>query len=281
MVSEIKILKIGYCAQLEKMAVKNGRLKTIEFPATAVLIKHEQRGYILFDTGYGEAFFEATKKFPYNLYKKVTPVYLKAEETIIAQLKKMNISAKDIKYIILSHFHADHIAGCRDFPNAKFLCSKVEYETIKNKKGFSALKEGFIPALLPQNFSDRTIFFEDQKIKKFPVVNTAFKRAIDLFGDETLYIVKLSGHTKGHYGLFLQDHQGKYYFFVGDACWSKKSFKEGILPHYFAGFIIKDKRSYQENVKKLYTLYRENTYIKIIPSHCKETLESLMEDKSE
>jgi glyoxylase-like metal-dependent hydrolase (beta-lactamase superfamily II) len=277
----MKILKIGYCTQLEKMAVKNGRLKTMEFPATVVLIKHEKIGYILFDTGYGEAFFEATQKFPYNLYKKVTPVYLKGEETVIEQLKKMNISAKDIKYIILSHFHADHIAGCRDFPNAKFLCSKVEYETIKTKKGLSALKEGFIPALLPQDFSDRTIFFEDQKIKKFPIVNTAFKKGIDLFGDETLYAIKLVGHTKGHYGLFLQDKQRKNYFFVGDACWSKKAFEEGILPHSFAGFIMKDQRSYKENIKKLYTLYRENKHIKIIPSHCKKTIESLMEEKNE
>ncbi|TCO69356.1 MBL fold metallo-hydrolase [Marinisporobacter balticus] len=276
---ELKILKTGYCIQLEKISIKEGRFKTIKFPAMVVLIKHPKQGYILFDTGYSHHFFKETKKFPYSIYKKITPVYLEESETVVSQLKKLNLSAKDIQYIILSHFHSDHISGCKDFPNAKFICSKVGYESIQNKKGISALKEGFIPNLLPMDFSDRIIFFEERQITKFPIIETPFDHVIDLFGDKRIYAVLLSGHTKGHYGIFLKSNN-QYYFFIGDACWSSKTFEEYLLPHFIANFIMKDKKSYMENVKKLYTLHKAHPHIHIIPSHCLYTVEEAIKNVS-
>ncbi|QZY54022.1 MBL fold metallo-hydrolase [Crassaminicella profunda] len=276
---KIDILVSGYCTQLEKIVIRGGRLKHIKFPSMVVLLRHPVYGYILFDTGYASHFFTETKKFPYWIYSKITPVYLNENEAVKKQLQKMGVKAEEIQYIILSHFHADHIAGCKDFPNAKFICSKVAYEKVKSKRGICALKEAFIPRLLPNDFEERGIYFEEMKKDSFPLTDTSFEEAIDLFGDKSIYAVHLEGHTKGHYGIFTKDHKEKDYFFVGDACWSDKAYEENLLPHWIANLVNKDQKNYKATIKNISLLYKRHPKINIIPSHCLSTIQKNLKTK--
>ncbi len=117
----------------EKIAYSKGTWKQICFPATVGLLQHPELGYILFDTGYARHFKEATKKFPYSVYAKLTPVHFTEEQSIKQQLLLDGIQPEEIKYIILSHFHGDHTAGLPDFPKAKILTFAKAYEDIKEK----------------------------------------------------------------------------------------------------------------------------------------------------
>lgn len=267
----IKIFKTGYCIHPEKAAIKIGSFKPIKFPASFALITHPTKGYILFDTGYSLKFYEETKNFPYNIYAKITPVHISKQETASKQLETLGIAPEEISYIILSHFHADHIGGCSDFPNAKFICSKKEYMFLKDKKGFSALKNVFIPKLLPSDFFNRTIFIESKKLTKLPIVNEEFPVGYDLFDDGSILAVKLEGHSKGQFGIFLTA-ENKSYFFIGDACWLSKSYKELVPPSKIANIIMSDYNMFINNVDKLHSFNIKHPHIKIIPSHCSDTL---------
>ena len=55
-------------------------------------------------------FFEATKKYPNKLYANLTKVFLKKSEEVKEQLKENNIDCNEIKHIVISHFHADHVS---------------------------------------------------------------------------------------------------------------------------------------------------------------------------
>jgi len=123
----------GYCEASEHHVLRGKKKKQIRFYATWGHIEHPEHGHILFDTGYTHRFFEETKKFPFNLYAKSTPAFLKPEEEAINQLKAKGIAAKDVSFVIISHFHADHIAGLKDFPNATFICSKTAHDEIKDR----------------------------------------------------------------------------------------------------------------------------------------------------
>ena len=112
----------GYCTHPEFVAIKGGSYKKVKFAALCALITHPKHGKILYDTGYSENFYQATKKAPFQIYAKVTPVFVNNEDKVFTKLEQDKTA--DIKKVILSHFHADHIGGLRDFPEAEYIYTK-------------------------------------------------------------------------------------------------------------------------------------------------------------
>ena len=55
---EFTILKVGHCNHPQCVAARGTGFKSVEFPALCFLIKHPDKGYILYDTGYEHYFFE-------------------------------------------------------------------------------------------------------------------------------------------------------------------------------------------------------------------------------
>ena len=55
----------------------------------------------------------------------------------------------DIDGIIISHFHADHIAGLRDFTDVACVCSGAGWHHVRTLRGLAVLREAFIPGLIP------------------------------------------------------------------------------------------------------------------------------------
>ena len=269
---EIKISHAGYCHNIERITIKGGKWKNIKFPAMFALIKHPKLGFILYDTGYSSAFFEQTKKFPYSIYGAITPVHCSKDDEAVSQLEKLGILPDDIRYIIISHFHADHISGLRSFPNSTFICSRKGYESIKHKKGLSALKEAFIPNLLPNDFDNRVIFFEDSPVSTITCkgVHEFYPVGYDLFSDNSIKAILLEGHADKQYGILLQNEFGEDVFFIADATWSSEAYRELKYPHSLAKLIMHDKSSYYNNLNNIHLISKKNPSIHIIPSHCIE-----------
>lgn len=266
----LKLFQCGYCVHPEKIAVKDGSWKKVKFPALVGLIHHPEHGYILFDTGYAEHFFQATRHFPYSLYPKITPVYFNEEESIKAQLEEIGISSSEISYIIISHFHGDHIGGLLDFPEAKFICLKKAYRYIQYKKGFSAIKNGFLPDLLPSNFTERVIFLDERASIKLSDKLAPYKEGWDVFQDGSIIAVDLSGHAVGQIGVFLKDQEKGNVFLCADACWQSRAYRERVLPNPLAYIIMPEVTSYKENIDRLHEFYKRHPDWKIIPTHCQE-----------
>ncbi|MDN4494849.1 MBL fold metallo-hydrolase [Ureibacillus aquaedulcis] len=271
-----KLFQAGYCTHDAKVALKDEPSYEMKFPAMVALLKHPIKGYILFDTGYTERFYEETKKFPFSIYAKITPVYVKAEDSILAQLEKENIFADEIRYIFLSHFHADHMCGLKDFPNSIFICSKEAYHSVKTKKGIGAAKSAYIPDLLPSDFEERALFIEDTKTapvgsQTSSMISKVFQKPLyDLWGDGSCLAINLSGHAKGQFGLIFEDEKKETVFLVADSVWRSAAFRENRPPSKLAYFIMDNAKEYKENFGKIVRLHALEKGIKIIPSHCEE-----------
>lgn len=268
--TEVRIFKTGCCHHPEFITLKGGAWKKCEFPAISVLIRHPQHGLLLFDTGYSEAFLNETKRFPNKLYRMITPVTYQPEQSIKAQLQAIDIAPEDIKYIILSHYHADHISGLNDFPNARYIASRQAYDELSKTNSLISLKNGFLPGLLPADFETRLLPIEKMHESNLPSPLYPFTEGFDVFGDGTLYLVELPGHALGHYGLFINSENPQ--FFIGDACWSRDTFEKLRLPNKIANLIFTDKNAYIATVHKLHHLWQRNNNIKIIPSHCSQSI---------
>lgn len=257
----------GYCTSHRHMVLAGAPHGECKFPALVGLIEHPERGPVLFDTGYTSRFFTQTRSFPASLYAMMTPVFYQEEDAIANQLLARGIDPKDVGTVILSHFHADHVAGAQDFPRARFLYYESAYQKLKHLKGFAALKHAFLPGLLPKDFEDRAIAAErlpGTSLDYHPFVNGK-----DLFGDGTVVLVDLPGHAYGHYGAFINAEDGAY-FMVADACWLSEAYRKFILPHPFAQFIFPDKQAYKETLHNIHQLHQLRDDIQIIPAHCEE-----------
>ncbi|MGU3842417.1 MBL fold metallo-hydrolase, partial [Vibrio diabolicus] len=101
---KIKIFEAGHCVHPGFVVKPGSGIKPRAFPAAVALIQHPTQGNILFDTGYHEHFFSATRPFPERFYAWTTPCRYKKEHGIVAQLAKENLKPHDIEHLVLSHF---------------------------------------------------------------------------------------------------------------------------------------------------------------------------------
>ena len=263
MKTTLQLLQAGYCTQQEWIALRGGRRKTIRFPATVGLIRHAEKGIILFDTGYSLRNYTAIHGLALTLFSKLLPVYVAENETVISQLKALGIAPEDVKYILVSHFHADHCGGLRDFPEAVFITLAESYEFTKQLSPFQAATKGAIKSLIPDDFEKRTLFLSRSGAGFNNTLLPPFPEAHDLWGDGSMILVPLEGHFRGQFGLWLDCGS----FMVADACWLKKSFEENILPHPLAFLLMDDVPAFRQNLQRLHEFHKMNPGVTIIPSH--------------
>jgi len=269
----VKVFSAGYCTQLESMVIKGGRYKNVKIPALFALIEHPTKGHILFDTGYSSHFYEATKTFPYKLHAWLIPVFCKPEEGPAQQLQAQGIDPRSIESIILSHFHSDHVAGLKDFPDAQFIYFENAYDAVKGKTGFDAVRRGYLPDLLPSDLEQRSSVVGDNSVIQLDDDYRPFEQGYDLLGDGSLVAVELPGHAHGQMGIFLQDEQGQHVFLAADACWYSQAYRELRYPHPLANLVQADGKAYKETLKKLHQLHKHRPDLLIVPSHCPEMQE--------
>jgi glyoxylase-like metal-dependent hydrolase (beta-lactamase superfamily II) len=266
----LELFAAGYCRHPEFLTLAGGTIRPVSFPAGFALITHPERGYILFDTGYSARFFQETSKLPALLYRWITPVIFKEEDSALNQLKRLGIEAEEIRFIILSHFHGDHIAGLRDFPAAAILYKGEAYNAVKGLGAFAAVKAAYLPGLLPGDFAERSLLMEDAArrtlSREFP-----FEHGYDLFGDGSLIAVDVPGHAAGQIGLFLTTDAGPH-FLCADAVWSSRAYRERRKPHAAARLIMSSPEQYEDSFQRLCSLHEQYPHIEIVPSHCAEAL---------
>ncbi len=277
---KINLLQCGYCHGRESVVLKGGRKTKLVFPALVGLLQHPVHGNILFDTGYSERFYEVTAKWPEKITAWLLPTFVKPEESALNQLKAMGIEAETVNYIIVSHFHVDHICGLKDFPNAKFVCSAAALYNALKSKGFSSITKGVMPGLIPSDMAQRSWIFDTDK--KVSQENDEILGAIyDLFGDSSIKIVELPGHHNGQIGVILKDEKGDPLFLCADICWLSDSYRENRLPSSITKLLITDWKAYKTSIDKVHHYYKKHPEVPIIPTHCLKAIGELRVQKPE
>ena len=266
---ELTLMSDGWCEQLEHIACRGGKFRRIRFASMFALIRHPQFGPIIFDTGYTSRFFSETRRFPEKFYRLVTPVQLNEAGDVAAQLQARGIAPGEVRHVIVSHFHADHIGGLKDFPNAKFHCTRAAFDSVKPLRGWRAVKHAFLPGLMPSDFQERAVFAEDAPLVRLPASHAPFAEARDLFGDGSLLAVDLPGHAAGQLGVFLTTTDGRDCLLAAYACWLSRQYQKCLMPHAIVRLLV-DWPAYQITLQKLHQLHLNRPALRIIPAHCAE-----------
>jgi glyoxylase-like metal-dependent hydrolase (beta-lactamase superfamily II) len=265
----------GFCLAKESHAIRSGKNNNIHFHALWGLIKHPSKGLILFDTGYTRRFYDLTAAYPSKVYAKLTKVNINEENEVSTQLNRNEVNPMEIEHVIISHFHADHVGGLKDFPNANFYCSKAAYEQFSSIPNIISFSKGILKKLIPDDFKDRLKFIEDISEQNRHEI---FKKTFDLFGDGSLEIVQLPGHAAGQIGLILETNR-THYFLVADAVWLRETYEFGILPNQIVRLFFHSWRDYKASLNQIRTYSQTHPETKIIPSHCWASYKDLISTK--
>ena len=267
---ETHFLQAGYCRHPEAVTLAGGRLGSIVFPTLVGLLLHPIEGPILFDTGYDEAFLQATTPFPERLYRWLTPPTISAESAVSAQLGRFSLAPDDIRWVVVSHFHADHIAGLHAFSGARILCSRRGLEAARTGGGARALLGGVLRRLIPPDIDGRLVHFEDRPRVALPTAFRPFDEGADLFGDGALLAVELPGHCPGHWGLVSRAEDDGFHFMAADAAWSSRAIRENRPPPGITTAILGRTLPYRETLGRLHRMVCDAPDVIVTPSHCAE-----------
>ena len=237
------------------MALKGSGLRVCKFPARVWLLEtHDKRW--LWDTGYASWFARYTQSGVFRIYRQVTPVYFDPQDALQQQLIAQGLKPTDISAIILSHFHADHIAGLRDFPQVPCICSGEGWQQVRDLRGFSALRQAFIPGLIPENFESTVQFMEGFPLVTLPPELAPFTQGYSLPGsDDHIVLVPLPGHAAGHIGAFVLTDEG-WVLLAADAAWAPANYSELRGPSRLANLVMSDPAAYWQTLTRLNQLWQ-------------------------
>lgn len=175
----VQVNKLGLFSQDETYEGQSA-----EFADAFYVISHPN-GNLMWDAGLPENLVGLKK--PYTTPDGAFTVSRK--DSVIHQLKRIGLTPSDFDYISLSHSHFDHTGHANVFKEATWLVQEAEYDFVtseesreKNEDSYNAIK-GLT------------------HIKKI-------KGDYDVFGDGSVVLKFMPGHTPGHQVLFvdLKEH---------------------------------------------------------------------------
>ncbi|TGT17315.1 MBL fold metallo-hydrolase, partial [Mesorhizobium sp. M3A.F.Ca.ET.174.01.1.1] len=94
------------------MILRGGSWQSVRLRVRYGLILHPVAGAVLIDTGYTqEALSGERRGRMLRLYGALLKPELNAAEQVLPVLSRFGLSPDDIRTVIVTHFHADHISG--------------------------------------------------------------------------------------------------------------------------------------------------------------------------
>jgi N-acyl homoserine lactone hydrolase len=220
----------------------------------AYAVRHPSEGTVLIDTGFHPDASESLRKDFGTLmglfFRGLTP----ADPPFDEQLHAVGIGTGEVERVLMTHLHVDHTSGMRLLPNAKFVCTRDEWEATKAR---SAAGKGYVAHHLPPESRTALVDFEASGEPYGP-----FSKTIDLFGDGSIRLISTPGHTPGHQSVLLRVSGGGEVLVVGDAVYTLRSLREEILPLITAG-----DKDYLRSLRELKAFSEQHPEATIVPSH--------------
>jgi metal dependent hydrolase len=264
-IEKIDYFPAGYCTSYSGLLFKGLKNEKMIFPAGVFLIKHKEKGYILYDTGYH---YDIEAKFRYCLYRLGTPVRMKKRYQISFLLQSKGINPEEIKYVILSHLHPDHLGGASFFPNARFILTEDVFEVYQKPK----LKDLIFKEFLPLDFEDRLMIIDpEQRNSSFP-----YRPICDLFGDGSLLVSSVSGHAKGQACLFIPSYN---LLIAADLCWGVNLLPYTKEMRFIPSLVQDNKRAYIKGTEFLEKVLKDGIDV-IVSRDPVERVESILHEKN-
>lgn len=166
-----------------------------------------------------------------------------------------------IDFALPTHAHWDHVCGLLDMPGLPVRMHRTEQDWVS--RGPVAPVGGVRDAL-----RDRELLIYELD---GPAVLT-FTRSHDLFGDGTVVLVDLAGHTPGSVGVLVHTRRG-WILLAGDAAWHDLQIQRMRQKPSYPGIFADEDRS--EAFRTVQRLHLARTTVTIVATHDHHATERL------
>jgi N-acyl homoserine lactone hydrolase len=196
-------------------------------PVHCYLIEHRD-GLVLFDTGEDPASVTDPEYFPTRglaglLYRRLARFAIAPEDGIDNQLRAIGSSPGDVRLVVLSHLHQDHIGGLRAFPKARIVVAQDEWSQIS---GTGPELRGYLPRHIDLPGLDwQHITFAATDADDLAPFSTRH----DLMGDGSLVLIPTPGHTRGSLSMVVRSGPTPLVL-VGDLTYDVELMARGKMP---------------------------------------------------
>src|SRR6266516_4348271 len=218
---DVAFLRCGSITLPEAIAVRGASpLALCVITYSAVLVRHPQATF-LYDTGLCANI--STYFAHQSLFIRKLLGSFELEQSLNSHLTAMGIAREEIAFALLSHLHWDHVSGIPELPGVPLRVNRVEYEAAK--LGLLDAHNGLVRQLMGDN-----------PIELFDCTGPpyeGFHASFDVFGDGSLVLVPLPGHTAGNTGLFINRSNGPRLLLLGDAAWVSQNYTRPATMHPF------------------------------------------------
>lgn len=161
--------------------------------------------------------------------------------------------AMRLDFALPTHAHWDHVSGLLDLPDLPVRLHRTEREWIGS--GATAPVGGVRDSL-------RGRAMVDYELDGAPVLT--FTRSHDLFGDHSVLLVDLAGHTPGSVGVLAHTRRG-WILIAGDAAWHAMQIEKVRQKAAYPGLLVDEDR--EQTFKTLQRLHLARHAVTIIPTH--------------
>jgi N-acyl homoserine lactone hydrolase len=163
----------------EDYNLKRDEVKDSNMGVTCYLVVHP-KGMLIYDTGLNDRLVGRP------LYENVTDGYAQIKfNTLRGQLADIGVTPSKIDYLVLSHYHWDHIGNADDFAGSTWLVYKGDRDQM------------FTSAARANPWFSQYSALENSK-------TMLLSGDHDVFGDGTVVVLATPGHTEGHCSLLVR-----------------------------------------------------------------------------
>ena len=243
-------MKLFNSAHIDVFAglIKRGAgLKRARLTVRYGLIDLGARGLCLVDTGVGPEVMQGPRSAALRLYNAVLRPQLNADEAVERTLRNLGVAPADIRHVVVTHFHADHVSSLRLFANAGFIAWGAAARTVMGMSTAAAWHNGIFKELIPSDLTQRLLPVEG--LARLPT-GTVLGEGHDLFGDGSYLAVPLPGHAFGHFGIFWREAAGPV-IYATDAAWTREALIEDKTPWLSSAIVFDDRAAGRDSQRLL------------------------------
>jgi glyoxylase-like metal-dependent hydrolase (beta-lactamase superfamily II) len=182
------------------------RPRQLALGMTTYLVEHPEARFLVDPAMCEDVHDRVLPELPQPLRFFVTPH--RPVSSLPDALHKVGVDATDIAFTLPTHLHWDHVAGLYELsPDIPVRTRSVEHDFALAADTPHGVATGPL----------RGRQFETYELDGPPVLT--FQRSHDVFGDGSVVIVDLAGHTPGSVGILLALDDGSRVLLAGDAIW--------------------------------------------------------------
>ena len=132
---------------------------------------------------------------------------------IVDLLKQINVNPEQVKYVGISHFHADHTGQLLPFTKATLLIGKGDWDGVNAN-----------PPMQGANLTGFKVWISEKRAVE------PLSMDKDVFGDGSVVVLRGPGHTPGHSMLLVRLKEKGPVLLVGDAVHFRENYQQEGVP---------------------------------------------------